>query len=91
VAVPFHALKQPEAQPLDTKKAPERKRRCFFCNIKIGLETLLTLASLMTSSGQKFSMLVLAHFLAPFFNHASQQTTSIHRDILYNHITFNVS
>lgn len=82
--------KRLKARLLKTKKAPERKRRCFFCNIKIGIETLFTLASLMTSTGQKFSMLVLAHFLAPFFNHATQQTTSVHRDIYAIRITFNV-
>lgn len=35
-------------------------------------------------------MLVLAHLLAPFFNHATQQTTSVHRDIYAIRITFNV-
>lgn len=75
---------------LTQKKHLSVSAGAFFCNIKIGIETLLTLASLMTSTGQKFSMLVLAHFLAPFFNHATQQTTSVHRDIYAIRITFNV-
>jgi hypothetical protein len=39
------------------------------------LKRLFAFSSLMPRTGQEFSMLVFAHFLAPFLDYATQQIT----------------